>query len=171
MRAVMACQDIGELGGGRVGGRLCVGWRLDGGTGGFYGGLWRTYLPWPSPWARSGGQVCGNERGGRRHGMCGGHCCRGSARRLHPALLTAPQIAQGVVECLQHGIVRQRDVGPHCADARSGESFAMSMLALPPVLQRVRGGHSCRAESKLQAHPEKTMTPRAAVHCLCVRTS
>jgi hypothetical protein len=136
-----------------------------------YGSLWRTYLPWPSPWARHGGQVCSDERGGRRHGMCGGHRGRGRARGLHPALLAAPQIAQGIVERLQHGIVRRREFGRHRADARSDDGFAESMCALPTVSQRVRGGHSCRAQAASYRRTQTRLRLRGRPFTvLCMRT-
>jgi hypothetical protein len=142
----MAGQDVGELRGGRIRGRLRVGWRFDGGAGGFDEGLGHGYLARPSPRSRSGRHVRGSKRRGRRHGVYAGTRRCGRARSVHPALLAAPQIAEGVVERLQHGIVRRRPVGSHCSDARSERILAVDLLALPTVSQRVRGDHSCRAQ-------------------------
>jgi hypothetical protein len=171
VRAVMAGQDVGELRGSRIRGRLRVGWRLDGGAGGFDGGLRHAYLARPSPQSRSGRHVRGSKRCGRRHGVYTGTRRRGRARSMHPALLAAPQIAEGVVERLQHGIVRRRAVGSHCSDARSERILAVDLLALPTVSQRVRGDHSCRAQGWASyERTHKTAVTRRGRLFMCVDT-
>jgi hypothetical protein len=82
---------------------------------------------------------------------------------VHPGRLSSAQIAQGVVERFQHGIVGGRAIGSHCSDPRSDERFGAVAVLQKAYLARMRGGHIWGTQS------EQVSTTGATTESRCVR--